>query len=109
RKQPAVGPIENIEISIAIRLHDQVLVAAIDNDRDFGGIPIVLVVPGELEMPLELASVGIERKQGVAVEIVAGAALAAIGGRRISGWPENQVRRRIVDARDPRGSATGFV
>jgi len=42
---------------------------------------------GELEIPVELAGVGVEGEQSVAVKIVAGAALAAIGGRRISGGP----------------------
>jgi len=60
----------------------------IDHHRNLRGVVIVLVVLGKLKMPFQLAGVGIESQQGIAVQVVAGASLTAIRRRRISGGPE---------------------
>src|SRR5579859_4645428 len=83
-------------------------VALIDHDGNLRGIPIVFVVPGELEIPFEFAGVRIEGQQGVTVEIVAGAPDAAIAGRRIAGGPEGGIGCWIIGAGDPRGRAANF-
>src|SRR5579863_236074 len=106
------GAIEQVEKSVAVGLRDEVFAAGLARrvyeDRHLGGIPVVLVVFGELEIPVELAGVGIERKQRVTVEVVACAPLTAIGRSRISRRPEDLVRNRIVGARVPRRSAADF-
>src|ERR1700683_2372067 len=55
-----------------------------------------------------LAVGGVESEQGIAVEVVAGPALAAIGWRGIAGRPENLVGLGIVGAGVPGGSAANF-
>src|SRR5207249_11682335 len=71
-EQLASGAIQNVETSIAIGLRDQVLAAQIDRDGDLGGVPIVLVVLGELEMPVQLSCLCIKIELRVAVKIVVG-------------------------------------
>ncbi len=73
--------------------------ALIDHHGNLRGVLIVLVVPGELEIPFEFAGVRIESQQGVTVEIVTGAADAAIGWRRIAGGPESCVGCGIIGSR----------
>ena len=65
----------------------------------------MLVVFGELEVPIQLSSVCIQGEQGIAVEIVTGASLTAIRGRGISGGPENLICDGIKSTRVPGGSA----
>jgi hypothetical protein len=60
-------------------------------------------------MPLEFSRIGIEREQRIAVEIVARAPFTSIGGRRIAGWPKDQIGGGIVDAGDPSRSAASLV
>ncbi len=91
---------------IAIGLRDQVLAAQIDRDGDLGGVPIVLVMLGELEMPAQLSGVGVESEQRVAIKIVAGTAFTAIGGRRIARRPKKLIRSWIINASDPCGRAS---
>src|SRR5271155_5364415 len=65
----------------------------------------MLVVLGELEMPVQLAGVCVQGQQRVAVKVVARTSLAAIRWRRVSRRPENLVGRRIVSSRVPRRRA----
>ena len=108
RDQFAVRAIDHVEESVAVGLGDQMLTARVDHHRYLRRVPVVLVVLGELEIPVHLAGVGIQREQGIAVEVVACASLAAIRRRRISRRPEDLIRRRIIGARVPGGSAAYF-
>ncbi len=106
RDELAAGAIDYVEVSVAVGLGDQLLFIGIDQDWDLGRVPIMLVVLGELEVPVQLAGVGVEREQGIGVEVVAGASFAAIRRRGISGGPENLIRGGIVGPRIPCRCAT---
>src|SRR5258708_22350919 len=68
----------------------------------------MVIVLGKLKIPFELARLRFKRQQGIAVEIVARAPLAAIRRRRIARGPESSIGRGIVSPRDPRGRASDF-
>src|SRR6267378_8104298 len=68
----------------------------------------MVVVLGKLKIPFEFSRLRIESEQGITVEIVARAPLAAIRRRRIAGGPKNSIGRGIVSPRDPRGRASDF-
>src|SRR5206468_11860342 len=106
--QLAGGAIQNVEEAIAIGLYDQVLVSCIEHHRDLRGVPVMLVVLGELEIPFQLAGIGIEGEQGIAVQVIARASGAAIRWRRISRGPVEQIGCGSVRARIPCRSATNF-
>jgi len=55
-------PINRIEEPVTVGLRDQVLAAGIDHYRHLCGVPVVFVMLGELEMPVHLSRVGIERE-----------------------------------------------
>src|ERR1700674_723946 len=82
--------------------------ALIDHDGNLRGVPIVFVMLGELEIPFELAGVGIESEQRVAIKIVAGSAFAAIAGRRIACRPKSCIGAGIVGTGDPGRRAATF-
>src|SRR5580693_9758580 len=65
----------------------------------------MLVVFGELKIPVQFSSVSVESKQRVAVKVVARTSFTAIGRRRISGRPKELVGLRIVNAGVPRRRA----
>src|SRR3984885_13312466 len=77
------------------------LAASLDHHWNLRRIPIMLVVLGELEIPVYGAGVGVQRQQGIAVEVVACPPRAAIRRRRISRRPENLIRSRIIGSRVP--------
>src|SRR6266851_7670260 len=108
REQFAVGAIDDVKEAVAIGLRDEMLAAGVDHDGHLRSVPIVFVVFGVLKIPVQLAGIGVERKQRVAVEIVAGAALSTIRRRRISRRPEELIRRRIVSSRVPRRRTAHF-
>src|SRR6266446_9172256 len=68
----------------------------------------MFIVLGKLKIPFEPSRVRIKSEQGIAVEIVASAALTAIRRGRIAGGPESSIGRRIVSARDPCRCASDF-
>ena len=74
-QQRAVGPIEDVEKAVAVRLYQQhaalALPACIDDHRRLGGIPVPQVVRRELVIPLQPASRWIEREDAVGVKVVA--------------------------------------
>src|SRR5579872_5180685 len=80
----------------------------VDEDRNLGGVPVVLIVFSELEIPVQLSGVSVEREQRVAVEVIAGACLPTIGGCRISRRPENLIRGRVKRSRIPGRGAADF-
>ena len=104
----AGGAIQHIEETVAVGLQNEVLAAGIHEDGDLGCVPVVLVVFGELKIPVELAGIGIQGEQRVAVEVVTGAAFAAIGRGRIAGGPEDLVGSGVVGAGVPCRRAADF-
>ena len=104
----SIGAINQIKEPVAVRLHDQVLVALIDHDGHLGGVVVMLIMLGELKIPFELSRVWIQRQQRIAVEIVARASFPAIRRRRIAGGPKSSVGSGIVSPRDPRWRPSDF-
>ncbi len=105
----SVGAIEHVEEAVAIGVEEKfarfTVEIDVEKDGDFGGVPIVEIEWSELEIPLEFAGVRIEGEDGIGIEIVAFAAGAVVGGRRIAGGPVEKVELWIVGAGDPGGSA----
>ncbi len=64
REQLPVRAIDHVEESVAIGLRDQMLAAGIDHDRNLRRVPVVLVVLGELEVPVQLAGIGVRAPAG---------------------------------------------
>ena len=108
REKFAVTAVNHVEKTVAVGLDDEMAIAVVHQHRNLRGVVIVLVVLGELEIPFQLARIRIERKQRIAVEIVAGTAFAAIRRRRIAGGPERGIRRGIIGAGNPCGRAADF-
>src|SRR4051794_8210381 len=82
--------------------------SGIEYYRHLSGVPVMLVVFGELEIPFQFSGIGIEGEQGIAVQVIARASGAAIRWRRISRGPVEQIRCGIVRAGIPGRSATNF-
>ena len=68
----------------------------------------MLVVLGELKIPVQFSGIRIECQQAVAIKVVPRSALAPIGGGRIARWPEELIGCGIIDARHPRGRAASL-
>src|ERR1051326_7142725 len=64
------------------------------------------IVRRELVIPLQVASVGIERDDAAGIEIVAIADVAIHVRPRIADAPIDEIQLRIVGAGDPGGSST---
>src|SRR2546422_10251680 len=81
----------------------------IDEDDVLRRIPIVAVVRCELEMPLPLAGIGVQRDHGVREEIVAGSADGAVDLRSwISDRPIQSVKAGIIRSGQPHRTGAGF-
>src|SRR5579863_7436028 len=80
----------------------------IQQDRDLCGIVIVQIVWSELEMPLKLTGIRIQREHAVAVQIVALALAAEVTRRRISRRPIQEIQFRIIGTCDPGGRTPGL-
>src|ERR1044071_229330 len=100
--------IKHIVEAVAAGDHYQLAAAGIDQHRHVGRIPVVDIVRSELEMPAELAGIGIQSDQRAGGEIVTLAAIAIVVGAGIAGAPVDQIESRVVGAGDPSGRATGF-
>ncbi len=100
------GPVQHIEIAVAIRPQHGFEGRAFPRDvgeyRDLDGIVIVFVVRRELIMPLELAGIGIQRNHRAGVEVVAGPLSAVVIRTNVADSPIDQVKAGIERARDPR-------
>ena len=87
--------VEHVEECVAIGVQHQCRILpwnlASDQHRRFGGVPIVRVVRRELEIPLQLSRLRIERQDAARVKIVARAHGTVVVGRRIAGGPEQRV------------------
>src|SRR5205814_495953 len=64
-------------------------------------VVVVAVVRRELEMPLQLTGVGIERDDAVRVEVVAGTLTRIPVRTGVPDAPVREIQRRIVRAGDP--------
>ena len=109
QQELAGQPIEHVEEAVAIAVEQQLARLAaergVDEHRRLGRVPVVQVVRRELEVPLQLAGVRIEREDRVRVEVVALALVAVVVGTRIAGRPVEQARFGIVGAGQPGGGA----
>ncbi|KAF0187433.1 MAG: hypothetical protein FD165_2913, partial [Gammaproteobacteria bacterium] len=63
--------------------------------RDLHRVVVVAVVRRELVVPFQLAGVGVERNDGLSVEIVAGTLVGVPVGPRIADAPVREVEFRI--------------
>src|SRR5260370_25518717 len=61
RNQFAGRAINRVEESVAVGLRDQMFAAGIDYHGHLRRVPVMLVMLGELEMPVHLSGVGVER------------------------------------------------
>src|SRR5712664_4156217 len=68
----------------------------------------MVIMLRKLKIPFELSRLRLKREQGITVEIVARAPLAAVRRRRIARGPKSSIGRGIVSPRDPRGRASDF-
>src|SRR5882724_6463475 len=88
----AAFSIQNVEKSVTVCLHQEFsglpLIGGVDQDGRFGGIVIVEIMGSELEIPFQLAVIGIEGENAVGVEVVTwpNAAIEIRAG--IAGSPE---------------------
>ena len=109
KRKFAVGAIEHIEETVAIGVEEKfarfAVEIGVEEDGDFGGVPIVEIEGSELEIPLEFAGVGIEGDDGIGIKIFAFAFGAVVGGSGIAGGPVEKIELGIVCAGDPGGSA----
>ena len=105
----SVGAIEDVEEAVAIGVKEKFARLAVEigvqEDGDFGGVPIVEIERSELEIPLEFAGVRVEGDDGIGIEICARAFGAVVGGSGIAGGPVKKIKLGIVGAGDPGGSA----
>ena len=80
----------------------------IEQHRNFGRVPIVGVMRSELEMPLQLARIGVKCHQRAGIEIVARPYVTVPIGSGVPHAPVDQVGFRIVGAGDPCGASPGL-
>ena len=107
-----VGAVEHVHHAVAIGPEHRFARPALELDvgehRNLRRVVVELVVRRELEMPLELTGVGVERDDRFAVEVVAGAAIAVPVGTRIADAPVGQIEIGIVGAGHPDRAAAGL-
>ena len=98
--------IEHVEKAVAIRPEHELAARSaggrqVDEHGNLHGVVVVIVVRRELEVPLELARVGVERDDAVGVQIVAGTLRRVPVGAGIADAPIREIERRVVRAREP--------
>ena len=107
----AVRAVEDEEVAVARRLQQHLarlaVEGAVDQHRDFGGVPVVRVVRRDLKAPREFAGVRVERDDAAGPRVVAGTRVAVQHRRGIAGADEHQVQIRIVGAGLPHLPAGG--
>src|SRR4029077_6499832 len=81
----------------------------IEQNRSFGCVVIVEIVGSELEIPFELAGVGIQGEDTIGIEVVAGTRCSVEIGGGIAGAPVDGIEFWIVGARHPSGAAPAQV
>src|SRR2546423_10139482 len=113
REEFPVGAIENVEETVAVGLDQQLsglaLVGNVEKNGSFRGVKVEKVVRSELEIPFELAGIGVEGENAIGIKIVAGAGRSVKIGRGIAGAPKDGVEGGIVSAGHPGGAAAAQV
>ncbi len=108
----AVRPIEDVVEAVAIRLNEQLSPLSserrVDEHRNLDCIPVVHIVRRELEIPLQLAGIGIERNHAFGIEVVTFPYFAIEIGRGIADSPVNKIQFRVVAAGQPCVAAAGL-
>ena len=111
RNSPVVA-VEHVHHAVAVRPQHHLARTALPLDvgehRHLRGVVVQLVVRRELVVPLQLAGVGVERDDAVAVQVVAEPRAAVPVGRRIAGAEEHEVRLGVVGAGVPDAGAAGL-
>ena len=101
----ARNAIQHVEEAVAVGPQHQLawlaLPLSVHQHRNLHRVPVPLVVRRELEVPFQLARVGVERHHRVRVQVVAWAHVAIPVRSRISHAPIGQVQFGIVRPRDP--------
>ena len=71
----AVGAVEHVEVAVAIGLHEQLarpaLPGRVDEHERLLRVVVVHIVRRELEMPLQLSGLRIERDDRIGIQVVA--------------------------------------
>ena len=92
----AVGPVEHVEVAVAIRLHEQLAGLALPGDIDecrwLHRVVVPHIVRREPKMPLQLSRLRIERDDGVRGQVVAEPIVA-------DGYPDWDCRRATTACR----------
>src|SRR6185437_11025927 len=110
RRRPfelAVGAVHGIADAVAVGVQHQLLAVDVDHDVLGHRVVIVGVVRRLLEVPLDLAGVGVERQRRIRVEVVAGAEGVVPIRARIADAPVDRVAAWLVGAGDPGRAAAG--
>src|SRR5262249_21721787 len=106
------SPVEHIVEAVAVGIHQQLALlaapGAIDQNRNLAGVPVVHVVRGELEVPLDLACGRVEGKETARVKIVARPHVPVPLGARFPGSPVEEVHPGVVGAGPPRRAGAGL-
>jgi hypothetical protein len=101
----AASPIKNVEEAVTVGMQQEMAgspsVGCINKYGRLCGIAVKQVVRSELIMPLQFARFGIESKNRVGIEIIAGAAAVVRIGKRIAGGPVECAGDGIVGAGKP--------
>ena len=104
-RQITVGPIENIEEAITVRLQqkmaDLAVVFKIHEHRRFIRVIVIYVVRGELEMPFYFSGIGVNGENAGGVKVVAGPVVTDKIGCRIARRPIQGIEFWIIGTGHP--------
>ncbi len=89
---------------LAVHLVDHRVVQHVHADL----VVVPRIVRRVLEVPRELAGVDVQGDDRVGIEVVAGTRLRIVGGNRIAGAPDRELRGRVVGTGLPDAAAAGL-
>ena len=105
----SASTVEHIEHTVAVRPQHGLARATFEVDvgehRDLRGVPIELVMRGELVVPFQLAGVSVESDDGAGIKVIAFAGVAIPVGASVTCAPICKVGIGIVGASDPNGGS----
>ena len=108
----AGGTVQQIVERVAIRHGDHFPLApahgGVQQHGDLGGIPIVNVVRGELEVPLQLPRGCVQRHQRAGIQVISRPHVPVPIRPWIAHAPVKKVQLGIIRTGDPRGPAPGL-
>src|SRR5579885_1028407 len=106
----SVRAIQYIEEAVAVSPHHELAwrsaPVCVDEDGDLRGVVVVWIVRSELVEPFQLAGIGVQRDDGIGIEVVAFALRRIPVRARVSGSPEREVQCGIVRTRGPDRAAS---